>query len=706
VSEVLFGTAYYHEYHPDERLDEDIELMRAAGMNYVRVGESTWSLWEPADGDFHFEWLERVIDRCYEAGLASIVGTPTYAIPAWLARTYPEILAQPSPGRSAQFGTRQNIDISHAAYRFHAERVVRQAVGRFASHPGVIGWQVDNETGVHVLHNPDVRQRFIDHLKRVYGTVEALNAAWGTVHWSLTLGDWAEVWPDANNSSPGYDLDWRRFQSGLTTEFLAWQSGIVRELARDDQFITHCSVGGHAAIRPAADSRAVARVVDIPGVNPYYTTQSTLQLPDPHDYEQHSQWHPGTGVWAIYLQADMARANPTKGFLVLETNASNAGYPHENYPAWDGQWRQAAYALLARGARGVGYWHWHSCHAGKEIYWRGVLGHDYSPGRCYQELSTLGAELGTLGELFESAVPDVDVAFLRSKDSEYALEFLRPLADTASNEPLAGAYARIFNTFYRGYFDAGLQVAIIDNDAELLTDDGHPRWPVLCVPAGYVMSDDLARRLVDYASAGGHLVATFRTAYADEHGRARATTPPGPLAEAAGIRYRDFTNLREPVALSAGTRAAVDVSGAKAHAWADMVEAGAAETLVRYQGDHLSPYAAVTTNLTGLGRVTWVGTLPDHVLAKRLALWTADIVGGRSAWSAAPVSVRIDTATLPDGRRLAVATNWSENPAVVSLPPGAVQAGTGGVRTATSELHLAPRDTAVLLIEAQVAEYA
>jgi beta-galactosidase len=694
---VLFGTAYYQEYHAVERLDDDIELMLAAGMNYVRVGESTWSLWEPADGDFRFEWLARVVDRCHEAGLASIIGTPTYAIPAWLARRYPEILAHTTFGRSAQFGTRQNVDIGHAAYLFHAERVIREVVGHFASHPGVIGWQVDNETGVHVLHNPDVRQRFADHLKASYGTVEALNAAWGSTHWSLTLGDWADLWPDANNSSPGYDLDWRRFQSGLTTEFLAWQSRIVRDLARTDQFITHCSVGGHAVIRPAADSRAVTRVVDIPAINPYYTTQATLTLPDPHGYEQRSAWHPGTGVWAIYLQADMARADPQQGFLVLETNASNAGYPHENYPAWDGQWRQAAYALAARGARGIGYWHWHSCHAGKEIYWRGILGHDYHPGRCYDELAAVGAELGVLGELFESAIPDADVAFLHSKDSEYALAFLPPLADPVTNQPLAQSYTQIFDTFYRGYFDAQLQAVIVDTDAAFIID-GAPRWPVLCVPAGYVMSDELGRRLSEYARAGGHLLLTFRTAYADEHGRARTETPPGPLAEVAGIHYRDFTNLREPVAVRAGENCRFEIAGALAHGWADMVELDTAEMLLGYTSRHLSRYAAVSTNRTGAGRVTWVGTLPSHQLAKQIAMWSATVTGYAPAWTDVPESVRIDTATLADGRRIAVVANWADDAAVVPMPMGAVDARTGQDCLTGDALELAPRDTVVLVV--------
>jgi beta-galactosidase len=693
---MLFGTAYYNEYHTVERLERDIELMLEAGMNYVRVGESTWSLWEPTDGEFRFDWLERVVDRCHERGLSSVIGTPTYAIPAWLARRYPEILAHTSFGRSAQFGTRQNVNIAHAAYLFHAERVIRSAASHFAFHPGVVGWQIDNETGVNLLHNPDVYQRFADYLKAKYSTVDKLNAAWGTTHWSLSIGDWAELWPDANNSSPGYALDWRRFQTDLTTAFLAWQSSIVRELARPEQFITHCCVGGHALIRPAADSRAIARVVDTPGVNPYYTTQATLELPDEHGYEQRSAWHPGTGLWAIYLQADMARSDAEKGFLVLETNASNAGYPHENYPAWDGQWRRVGLALAARGARGIGYWHWHSCHAGKEIYWRGVLGHDYKPGRCYRDLTSLGADLAELADVFDCAEPDVDVALLRSKDSEYALDFLPPLANEWSNEPMTGSYAEIFNAFYRGYFEAGLQVAIVGDD-EALVVDGKPRWPVLCTPATYVMSDDLAARLCEYVELGGHLVATFRTAYADEHGRARMDIAPGPLAEIAGIHYHEFTNLRAPTGVVAGEHGGIDPADADVHGWADMILPCGADPLLFYAEPQLAAYPAITTNCFGHGRATWVGTLPGHLLAARLAAWSLTVTEHPRTWEASPLGVRVDTLTLTDTRRAVIATNWSQQVAAMQMPSAEFDVALGASMADPTTLRLAPGETVVLM---------
>ncbi|WP_238005995.1 beta-galactosidase [Dactylosporangium sp. AC04546] len=693
---MLFGAAYYPEYEAVDRLDADIELMRAAGVNYVRVGESTWHLWEPIDGQFQFDWITRVVDRCHAAGISAIVGTPTYAIPAWLARRYPEILAQTGTGTPLTYGGRQNVDITHGAYLFHAERVIRAAVGHFAGHAGVIGFQVDNETGVYLLHNPGVRERFADHLKATYGSLDAVNEAWGTNHWSLGLGDWADLWPADHNSSPGYNLAWRRFQTSLVTEFLAWQAGIVRELARPDQFVTHCTVGGHELIRPAGNARAVARLVDIPGVNVYYSTQDTLELPDHHTEPPVPSWAAGVGVWALYLQADMARvAAKNDRFLVLESNASNAGYPHENHPAYDGQWRQAALALAARGARGMGYWHWHSCHTGKEIYWRGVLGHDYQPGRPYREIAALGAELATLAPLLGQAEPDAEVAFLYSQDSKYVLQFQPPLADPVTGRPDPASYERIFNTFYRGYFDAGFQMACIDLEEDRGEDLS--RWPVLVVPAGYVLADADASRLVDYAAAGGHLVLTPRTGYVDEHGRARTDTAPGPLSVPAGVAYQEFTNLRTAVPVVAAAGEPVASDGASATYWADLLRVTTAEPVLYYDHPAWGQYPAVTTHRWFAGRITWVGTLPDPVLARDLARWTAAAAGITPLWTELPTSVRTDSASLPGGRKLWFVGNWSGQPVSVRLPFTARHARTGDTYPEGHQLQLAAWDTTALL---------
>src|SRR5215207_10137646 len=215
---VLFGAAYYHEYQPAPRLDTDLDLMAQAGFSVIRVGESVWTTWEPEDGRFDLDWLAPVLDGAHQ----------------------PEIGAEPSSGQPMPWGSRQEIDYTHPAFKFYAEQVVRKIVSRYAGHPAVIGYQVDNEPGMLLFHNNGVFQRFVDELRHTYQTVDALNEAWGLVYWSHKLSTWADLWTPEGNWQPQYDLAWRTFQAKLTTEFIAWQADIVREYARDDQFVTTC----------------------------------------------------------------------------------------------------------------------------------------------------------------------------------------------------------------------------------------------------------------------------------------------------------------------------------------------------------------------------------------------------------------------------------------------------------------------------------
>ena len=254
---VLFGAAYYHEYQHIPRLAQDLHLMAQANFTVIRVGESVWSTWEPENGVFDLDWLQPVLDEAHEHGIGVILGTPTYAAPPWLARLYPEINVERSTGQRMGWGARQEIDYSHPAFLFHAERVIRRIIARYVGHPAVIGFQVDNEPGNEIFYNHSVFQRFVDHLRRRYGSVEEINEQWGLTYWSHRLATWADLWTPDANLQPQYALAWRRFQASLTTEFIGWQADIVREYARDDQFVTTCisyerrTVAGRRAHPPA-----------------------------------------------------------------------------------------------------------------------------------------------------------------------------------------------------------------------------------------------------------------------------------------------------------------------------------------------------------------------------------------------------------------------------------------------------------------------
>jgi beta-galactosidase len=666
---MLFGAAYYPEYQPYGRLERDVALMREAGFSFVRLGESTWSSWEPADGRFEFEAMDKAVEVLADAGIGVILGTPTYAIPPWLHRRYPEIMAVRAGGAVVGYGGRQNVDITHAAYRFHAERIIRAVVGHYAGHRGIIGFQVDNEAGLELPHNPSIVEQFRDWLRDTYGSVGVLNHVWGLTYWSHRLGSWEDLWAPDGNTTPGYALAWRRFQATTVAEFLSWQAGIVREYAEPGQFITHCAAGGHG--RPAADRYRIAQALDVSAENVYYPMQEAFALPAVPGAELSAPEWAGavtSGPASLFFQADLGRSATGSGFLVTETNATSIGGAHTNYPAYDGQWRLAVYSMIARGAKAVGYWHWHTLHYGHEMYWGGILGHDLEPGRCYAEIARIGAELLALDENLTGLTPDPGVAMLYSTDSRWSFEFQPPLPLVDSTMPDPGSYPRIFDTFYRALFDARVPVSIVHAAAVTGVED-LARYPAVVVPALYVADDALLRRLVAYAEAGGHLVVSFRTGYADEHGRARWERAPGPLRQAVGASYQEYTNLATPVAVRAAAASPLAVpAGSAGQAWADGLELEGARALAGYHHPHLGRYAAITTHEYGRGRVTYVGTLPSAQLGRSLAEWIAAESGLAFAWPAMPDAVRVDGAHTQTGERLWFVGNWSWQPTTITLP--------------------------------------
>jgi beta-galactosidase len=638
---VLFGAAYYHEYQRGEHLQTDLDLMAEAGFTVIRVGESVWSTWEPENGRFDLDWLQPVIDGAHQRGIGVVLGTPTYAVPPWLARLYPEIAGERRTGQKIPWGARQEADITHPAFRFHAERVIRRILQRYAGHPAIIGYQVDNEPGLELLHNNGVFQRFVDHLRQRYGTVERLNEEWGLVYWSHRLSDWADLWRPDGNAQPQYELAWRRFQADLTAEFIEWQAGIVREYAAPASHVTTCI----AYDRPAMDDAQLGAVLDVTAGNPYYVMQEALAVPDGRDASK--SWMTD-GTWALYQAADRMYSSRQEPFWVTETNASSIGPSWDNRPAYDGQWRQAAWTMVARGAQMIEYWQWNTLPFGTETYWGGVLPHSGVPGRTYRELARLGAEFERAGSLLDGLVPDADVAMVFDMPSRWIMQKYPALCHP-DGTPDERAYQGLFEPFYRGAFDAGLQVRILH--ASQLGSAGE--YPVLVVPGLYIASDETLDWLRGYAEAGGHLVLGPRTGYADLEARARRDRMPARLSEAAGVWYDEFSNLMEPVPVD-GAGSFEPPPGATATRWADGLVPDGAEVLARYRHPHFGQWPAVTTRPVGKGRITYSGTVPGNSLAQAVLRWA-----GRRRGTGLPASVTSTGATSADGRRLRFLHNWS-----------------------------------------------
>lgn len=671
---VLFGAAYYTEYQPPDQLKTDLDLMVDAHFSVIRVGESVWSSWEPEEGRFELDWMAPVLDGAHERGISVILGTPTYAVPPWLARLYPEIAGEQATGRRIPWGGRQEVDYTHAAFRYHAERVIRQIVGRYAEHPAVIGFQVDNEPGLQLFHNHGVFQRFVDSLRHTYGDVETLNAQWGLVYWSHRLSTWADLWTPDGNAQPQYDIAWRRFQAEQTTDFIAWQAAIVREYARPDQFTTTCISYG----RPALDDDLVTDALDVTAGNPYYTMQDGLQRPEPEQTPALGWFSDRTSL--VYLAADRMYSSRQEPFLVTETNAANIGAPWDNRPAYDGQWRQAAWALISRGATMIEYWHWHTLHFGTETYWGGVLPHSGVPGRVYHQLAALGAELETAGDLVAQLRPDADVAMLFSTSSQWLMQKY-PFLAQPDGSPDARSYEGFFEPFYRGAFDAGLQVRIFHTrqltggaSAGEFADPGHAaaELPILVVPSHYLCDDATLDWLLAYAAAGGHLVLGPRTAYADEQGRARRERQPARLTTAAGVWFDEFSNLNDDaVVRSLPGSGLLLPDGAAGTRWVDSLQLSGAQALAGYEHPRFGQCPAVSSKQHGSGRITYVATVPNPLLARALFGWLArPRPSGRFTWQDLPPSATASSGIGGRGERVHFVHNWSWDPISVVAPCG------------------------------------
>jgi len=696
---VLFGAAYYHEYQPSPRLETDLDLMAAANFSVIRVGESVWTTWEPEDGVFDVEWLLPVLDGAHARGISVILGTPTYAAPPWLARKYPEIAGDVQTGVPTPWGGRQEIDYTHPAFLFHAERVIRKIVRRYADHPAIIGFQVDNEPGIMLFHNRGVFQRFVDELRHKYGTVEALNEAWGLVYWSHKLSTWADLWTPDGNYQPQYDLAWRTFQAGLTTEFIAWQAGIVREYASEDQFVTTCIAYDRAGV----DDSNLTKALDVTAGNPYYAMQDALTVP--HTGTKPQGWTTA-GAWTLFQSGDRMYSSKQAPFLITETNAGAIGGSSVNFPAFDGQWRQAAWAFVARGAEMVEYWHWHTNHFGTETYWIGILPHDQQPGRVYEQLAQLGAELVTAGSAVVGLKPDAQIGLVYSSRSKWGLAFqaafdeagataLGPRGDTNLR-----SYQRIFEAYYRGSFDAGVSTRILHDDQLVSASGGldpaavAAELPVLVVPGLLVADDELLTWLRSYADAGGHLVLGIRTGYGDEEGRARTEVKPALLAHVAGVSYQEFSNLNDPLPVASTSDDLTINATSHGTRWVDCLVTDGAEVLAEYDHPHFGRFPAAVTTEHGAGRITTVGTVPDQSLARDLMRWLVpDALAG---WGDRPDSVTVSSATTGEGGRLHVVHNWSWDRCVVDTPTPVRDVLAPGTEQ-LQQLELGPWDVRVLL---------
>ena len=629
MKKLLYGAAYYDEYMPYDRLQQDVAMMKKAGINTVRIAESTWSTCEPQEGVFDFSHVERVMDAMEEAGINVIIGTPTYAIPTWMVKSHPDVMAETVKGRGI-YGARQIMDITHPVYRFYAERVIRKLMECTAHRKCVIGFQVDNETKYYGTAGKNVQEKFVKYLRKKFNNdLDAMNHEFGLDYWSNRINAW-EDFPDVRGTINGsLGAEFEKFQRTLVDEFLSWQADIVNEYRRENQFITHNFDfewrGYSYGVQPDVNHYHAAKALTIAGTDIYHPTQDDL-----------------TGA-EIAFGGDMTRSLKRDNYLILETEAQ--GYP--GWTPYKGQLRLQAYSHLASGANSVMYWHWHSIHNSFETYWKGLLSHDMQENAPYREACIIGNEFSRLGSHLVNLKKKNEVAILVSNEALTALKWFGIEATAAGDNGIG------YNDVVRWLYDALFKMNI-ECDFVWPESDNLDQYKAIFVPALYAAPDELLEKLKQYTANGGTLVATFKTAFANENVKVSHEMQPHILSNCFGISYQQFT-FPKNVGLTGSiigensiseidgknvTKETADVSVASAKVFMELLMPQEAEVLAFYDHYNWKEYAAITKNHYGKGTAIYIGCMTDNNTLKAVlaeALNSAEVEIPEYSW---PVIVR------------------------------------------------------------------
>lgn len=589
IDKLLFGAAYYSEYLPYDRVDTDMAMMARAGMNTIRIAESTWSTLEPSEGVFDFSHIDRMLDAAADHGISVIIGTPTYAIPTWLMRKYPDILAITNDGPGL-YGHRQNMDITHPGYLKHAELVIRALMEHVKSVPHIIGFQLDNETKSYGTAGLRVQGMFVDYLKAQYPDIDEFNHEFGLDYWSNRVNSWTDF-PDVRGTiNQSLAAEFQKFQRSLVTDFLTWQCNIVKEYAREDQFITqnfdYDWIDYSYGYQPEVDQYAAAKCMTVAGADIYHPSQDNL-----------------TGA-EITVCGNISRSLKKDNYLILETEAQG----NIEWLPYPGQLRLQAYSHIANGANSVMYWHWHSIHNAIESYWKGVLSHDFSENETYRESCRIGEEWNRIGSHLKNLQKKNRIAVLIDNNSLTGLN-LFPLETTGRHS---------YNAVLRWICDA-LYRMNIEYDMISSTERDFSDYDYLVAPALYSASEELLITISDYVKEGGHLIATFRSGFSDEQIKIYADMQPHILHECLGLHYDQFTypkNVKVKLTNSSDSK----LCESDAHDWMDLITCDTATPVASYDHPAWGRYTAAAKNHYGKGSTLYLGTFfGEDLLEKVLA---------------------------------------------------------------------------------------
>ncbi|MBV9949689.1 MAG: beta-galactosidase [Myxococcales bacterium] len=641
-----FGCAWYPEQWSESRWAADLALMRDAHMNVVRVGEFAWSRMEPSEGRYDLDWLERAIHAAASHGLATVIGTPTAAPPAWLTRRYPSTLLVRENGRPAEHGNRCHFSPTSERYIGFCRAIAGELARRFGGNEHVIGWQIDNEYSV-VPYDEATRAQFHAFLRSRYGTIERINELWTTAYWSQTYEDWADIPLPIGPHNPGLMLEFRRFVSRIYASYQSAQIEAIRPHTKG--FITHNALGWFEAV----DLDELVADLDVASWDCYA----------------------GTGHFDPLAQGvkhDLVRGLKGRSFWLMETQPGSVNWSHINSALNRGAVGTMCWHAVGHGADAILFWQWRSALNGQEQYHGSLVAPDGRPRPVYDEIRRLGGDLARTADALRGTGVISECALIDSYDDRWALQLQRHHADF---DP--GAHTA---TFYRALRSRLHAIDVVHPTRSLAG------YRLVIAPHLHLCNEALAAKLERFVREGGHLVLGPRSGMKDEHSALLPSRQPGPLAAALGAHVEEYYALDAEVPLEPGGRASI---------WAEWIEVDDPDVTVvlRYEPSNgwLDGKAAVVSRALGAGSISYVGAWVDDETMGRLTDGWLE-ASGLSAW-AGPPGVEL-CRRVGDSREVWICINHGQEPRSLDVPFSGVDR-IGGERISGS-LVLGPYGVAVV----------
>ncbi|WP_302165949.1 beta-galactosidase [uncultured Bifidobacterium sp.] len=594
---IWYGGDYNPDQWPEEVWDDDVRLMKKAGVNLVSVGIFSWAKIETSEGVYDFDWLDRIIDKLGEAGIAVDLASATASPPMWLTQAHPEVLWKDYRGDVCQPGARQHWRPTSPVFREYALRLCRAMAEHYKDNPYVVAWHVSNEYGCHNRfdYSEDAERAFRKWCEERYGTIDAVNDAWGTAFWAQRMNDFSEIVPprfigDGNFMNPGKLLDFKRFSSDALKAFYVAERDALAEITPDLPLTTNFMVSAAGSVLDYDDW---GREVDFVSNDHYF-------IP--------GEAHLDELAFSASLVDGIARKDP---WFLMEHSTSAVNWRPVNYRKEPGQLVRDSLAHVAMGADAVCYFQWRQSKAGAEKFHSAMVPHTGEDSAVFRDVCELGADLNTLADngLLGTKLAKSRVAVVFDYESEWATEHTATPTQKVHHvdEPLQ---------WFRALADHGVTADVVP------VSSNWDEYEVVVLPSVYILSEETTRRVRDYVANGGRLIVTYYTGLSDEKDHVWLGGYPGSIRDVVGVRVEEFMPMGDDFP---GVPGRLGLSnGAVARDIADVIGSvdGSATVLETFRDDPwtgMDGAPAIVANTFGEGRSVYVGArLGREGIAKSL----------------------------------------------------------------------------------------